>query len=41
MDLVIAIITRAYKALNQAAALPARTILATALNSPRIDWLGC
>ena len=29
------------KALNQAAALPARTILATALNSPRIDWLGC
>ena len=29
------------KAPNQAAALPARTILATALNSPRIDWLGC
>ena len=29
------------KALNQAAALPARTILAPALNSPRIDWLGC
>ena len=29
------------KALNQAAVLPARTILATALNSPRIDWLGC
>ena len=29
------------KALNQAAALPARTILATALNRPRIDWLGC
>ena len=29
------------KALNQLAALPARTILATALNSPRIDWLGC
>ena len=29
------------KALNQPAALLARTILATALNSPRIDWLGC
>ena len=29
------------KDLNQPAALPARTILATALNSPRIDWLGC
>ena len=29
------------KVLNQAAVLPARTILATALNSPRIDWLGC
>ena len=29
------------KALNQPAVLPARTILATALNSPRIDWLGC
>ena len=29
------------KALNQAAVLPARTILATASNSPRIDWLGC
>ncbi len=29
------------KALNQAAVLPARTILATVLNSPRIDWLGC
>ena len=28
------------KALNQPAALLARTILATALNSPRIDWLG-
>ena len=29
------------KAQNQAAVLPARTILATALNSQRIDWLGC
>ena len=29
------------KALNQPAVLPARTILATALNRPRIDWLGC